>query len=259
MYFGDFAPNVRPIAARRARLQLAQGDLDRGAPGRAARPGRRRRALLPARVRAHHPGDGAAGPAPGRARHQRPRTWRDGCSSGCWPQRRQAAGWQRASRSSCSWRWPARPKATGHGPRTSRSRPGPGGAEGHLRVFLDAGPALSALLHSTSRRGLAGRNIARAVLAVRGDQETRSPTPPRQRQPSAHGTASRRPLSERELDVLRLLDSDLGGPDIARELSVSVNTVRTHTRTSTPSSASPAGAKPCAKPHAWVCCATASR
>ncbi len=38
------------------------------------------------------------------------------------------------------------------------------------------------------------------------------------------------PLSERELDVLRLLASDLSGPAIARELSVSVNTVRTHTR-----------------------------
>ena len=38
------------------------------------------------------------------------------------------------------------------------------------------------------------------------------------------------PLSERELDVLRLLGSDLGGPDIARELSVSLNTLRTHTR-----------------------------
>ncbi len=38
------------------------------------------------------------------------------------------------------------------------------------------------------------------------------------------------PLSERELDVLRMLESDLDGPGIARELSVSVNTVRTHTR-----------------------------
>jgi LuxR family transcriptional regulator, maltose regulon positive regulatory protein len=37
-------------------------------------------------------------------------------------------------------------------------------------------------------------------------------------------------LSERELDVLRLLGSDLDGPDIARELSVSLNTLRTHTR-----------------------------
>jgi LuxR family maltose regulon positive regulatory protein len=38
------------------------------------------------------------------------------------------------------------------------------------------------------------------------------------------------PLSERELVVLRLLASDLDGPAIARELTVSLNTLRTHTR-----------------------------
>ncbi len=38
------------------------------------------------------------------------------------------------------------------------------------------------------------------------------------------------PLSERELDVLRLLRSDLDGPTIARELTVSLNTLRTHTK-----------------------------
>jgi LuxR family maltose regulon positive regulatory protein len=38
------------------------------------------------------------------------------------------------------------------------------------------------------------------------------------------------PLSERELDVLRLLRTDLSGPDIARELTVSLNTLRTHTK-----------------------------
>ncbi|MET0865258.1 MAG: LuxR C-terminal-related transcriptional regulator, partial [Nakamurella sp.] len=38
------------------------------------------------------------------------------------------------------------------------------------------------------------------------------------------------PLSERELDVLRLLTTDLDGPGIARRLFVSVNTVRTHTK-----------------------------
>lgn len=38
------------------------------------------------------------------------------------------------------------------------------------------------------------------------------------------------PLSERELEVMRLLGSDLDGPSIARALSVSLSTVRTHTQ-----------------------------
>jgi ATP/maltotriose-dependent transcriptional regulator MalT len=44
------------------------------------------------------------------------------------------------------------------------------------------------------------------------------------------GQALIEPLSERELDVLRLLGSELDGPAIARELMVSLNTVRTHTK-----------------------------
>jgi DNA-binding NarL/FixJ family response regulator len=38
------------------------------------------------------------------------------------------------------------------------------------------------------------------------------------------------PLSDRELEVLRLLAGDLAGPDIARELFISLNTLRTHTK-----------------------------
>ena len=38
------------------------------------------------------------------------------------------------------------------------------------------------------------------------------------------------PLSEREVEVLRLLATTLSGPDIARQLFMSVNTFRTHTR-----------------------------
>ena len=38
------------------------------------------------------------------------------------------------------------------------------------------------------------------------------------------------PLSERELEVLRRLDSDLTGPELARQLFVSLNTLRTHTK-----------------------------
>jgi LuxR family maltose regulon positive regulatory protein len=38
------------------------------------------------------------------------------------------------------------------------------------------------------------------------------------------------PLSARELEVLRLLRSELSGPEIAKQLIVSLNTLRTHTK-----------------------------
>ena len=44
------------------------------------------------------------------------------------------------------------------------------------------------------------------------------------------GPASSSRLSDRELDVLRLLSVDLDGPAIARHLVVSLNTVRSHTK-----------------------------
>jgi LuxR family maltose regulon positive regulatory protein len=40
----------------------------------------------------------------------------------------------------------------------------------------------------------------------------------------------RRPLTERELDVLRLFKTELSGPEIARELVIGLSTVRTHTK-----------------------------
>ncbi|GAB3825840.1 LuxR C-terminal-related transcriptional regulator [Kribbella italica] len=55
--------------------------------------------------------------------------------------------------------------------------------------------------------------------------------------PSAHQLLEKRPpavqedgLSEREVEVLRLLATELSGPEIARHLFVSVNTLRTHTK-----------------------------
>ena len=54
---------------------------------------------------------------------------------------------------------------------------------------------------------------------------TRTPTPT-----SDAAVAVAEPLTERETTVLRMLGTDLDGPQIARELVVSVNTVRTHTK-----------------------------
>jgi ATP/maltotriose-dependent transcriptional regulator MalT len=43
-------------------------------------------------------------------------------------------------------------------------------------------------------------------------------------------SALQEPLSVRELDVLRLLVTDLSGPEISAQLFISINTFRTHTK-----------------------------
>ncbi len=96
--------------------------------------------------------------------------------------------------------------------------------EGYVRTFVDEGPPMAALLEAAAKRGVVP-DYARRLLTAFGKSDDRTPgdrTPGKQ--------ALIEPLSERELDVLRLLATDLGGPDIARELVVSLNTVRTHTK-----------------------------
>jgi len=92
-------------------------------------------------------------------------------------------------------------------------------AEGYVRVFADEGPPMAALLRlAAGHRDVSG--YLRLLLAATASPAARAPGDQRLIEP----------LSERELEVLRLLDSELDGPDIARELSVSLATVRTHTR-----------------------------
>ncbi|MGH9230167.1 MAG: LuxR C-terminal-related transcriptional regulator [Acidimicrobiales bacterium] len=89
--------------------------------------------------------------------------------------------------------------------------------EGFARIFLDAGPPMNALLKAAVSHGSTA-DEASALLAADGP-------PPG---PAQQGLVDE--LSSRELDVLRLLRSDLSGPEIAAELVVSLNTVRTHTK-----------------------------
>jgi LuxR family maltose regulon positive regulatory protein len=91
--------------------------------------------------------------------------------------------------------------------------------EGYVRVFIDEGPPIASLLQAAAKQGIA-RNYVRRLLAAVTETGHESPV----------NQALIEPLSERELDVLRLLGTDLDGPDIACELTVSLNTVRTHTK-----------------------------
>jgi LuxR family transcriptional regulator, maltose regulon positive regulatory protein len=90
--------------------------------------------------------------------------------------------------------------------------------EGYVRMFVGEGPPMASLLRAAAKQGIAPSYVRRLLAAVNRSEDR----PVQQRLIE--------PLSERELDVLRLLGSDLDGPDIARELTVSLNTMRTHTR-----------------------------
>jgi LuxR family maltose regulon positive regulatory protein len=91
--------------------------------------------------------------------------------------------------------------------------------EGYVRMFADEGAPMAGLLKVATQQPGAS-NYLRQLLAA--TVKAAAPAPTRQ--------SLIEPLSERELDVLRLLESELGGPDIARELTLSLATVRTHTR-----------------------------
>ena len=94
---------------------------------------------------------------------------------------------------------------------------------GYARLFLDEGAPMVELLRDGEHQGVAGDHAGRLlILSTAGDGEA-----PDSGQPPASLTD---PLSERELQVLRLLDSELSGPQIARVLFVSHNTLRTHTK-----------------------------
>jgi len=97
---------------------------------------------------------------------------------------------------------------------------------GYNRLFLDEGPVLRELLRTIAGRPDAlGRDEA-ATLLQQADAVPPLPGGGLSRPPARAQEA----LSRREVEVLRLLATDLTGPEIAARLFMSVNTFRTHTR-----------------------------
>jgi len=98
--------------------------------------------------------------------------------------------------------------------------------EGYVRIFVDEGPPMAVLLQEAAKHGNrawgAGNapNSVRQLLTALGCASDRTPVK----------QVLIEPLSERELEVLRLLGTSLNGPEMARELVVSLNTMRTHTK-----------------------------
>ncbi|MHA7180403.1 LuxR C-terminal-related transcriptional regulator [Arthrobacter sp. MDB2-24] len=90
--------------------------------------------------------------------------------------------------------------------------------EGGFRLFVDEGAPMLALLRAAAGAGISPGYVRRLSQALRDTDPALAPEHPAEA------------LSDRELHVLRLLATGLSGPEIARELYVSLNTMRTHTK-----------------------------
>jgi LuxR family maltose regulon positive regulatory protein len=98
--------------------------------------------------------------------------------------------------------------------------------EGYVRTFVDKGQAMADLL---SQVDVLPAYVARLLAAFQGPEAATA-------QDAAPGKAVAQPagliepLSDRELELLRLIAAGLTNQDIAEALTISVNTVKTHAR-----------------------------
>jgi LuxR family maltose regulon positive regulatory protein len=106
--------------------------------------------------------------------------------------------------------------------------------EGFVRAFVDRGAPMAALLvkiltaqqigRQTASRSRTSDYVRRLLDAFDRGQETK----PEEALPPPSTPALVEPLSKREVEVLRLLATDLTSTEMAQELVLSVHTVRSH-------------------------------
>jgi LuxR family transcriptional regulator, maltose regulon positive regulatory protein len=97
--------------------------------------------------------------------------------------------------------------------------------EGYVRTFVDEGEPMATLLGQVWRHGVSPHYVGALLAAFRAGLPATSAGP--QTTP-AHLLYEA--LTERELEVLHLIDAGLSNREIASRLYVSLNTVRTHTK-----------------------------
>ena len=98
-------------------------------------------------------------------------------------------------------------------------------SEGYLRLFLELGQDVADLLQKTQVEGKHGEYVSKLLAAFNGQQV--GVKGDAVKLPSQGGLIE--PLTERELEVLRLMCEGHSNQDIADTMIVSVNTVKKHT------------------------------
>jgi ATP/maltotriose-dependent transcriptional regulator MalT len=99
--------------------------------------------------------------------------------------------------------------------------------EGYVQLFVSEGHPMAELLKRLKDARYSAE-YGHKLLAAIGKQPDFQSSAQNTPHPSLRPIVE--PLSGRELEVLRLLRTELSGPEIARELVVSLNTLRTHNK-----------------------------
>ncbi|TFH31598.1 MAG: helix-turn-helix transcriptional regulator, partial [Anaerolineales bacterium] len=115
--------------------------------------------------------------------------------------------------------------------------------EDYVRMFVDEGPSMAQLLLEAASLGIMPDYTGKLIAAFEvekwksEDKPDLPPAPPEGHLQSPRPTGERgdgepltEPLSQRELEVIRMFKTELSGPEIARELVIALSTVRTHTK-----------------------------
>jgi LuxR family maltose regulon positive regulatory protein len=100
--------------------------------------------------------------------------------------------------------------------------------EGYVRMFVDEGLPMAQLLREVAAHGIMPDYTGKLLAAFEAEQQKRVAEPPFPTTPASQPLIES--LSQRELEVLRLFKTELSGPEIAHELVIGLSTLRTHTK-----------------------------
>ncbi|MEI7847525.1 MAG: LuxR C-terminal-related transcriptional regulator [Chloroflexota bacterium] len=100
--------------------------------------------------------------------------------------------------------------------------------EGYMRMFLDEGLPMAQLLREAAARRILPGYTGKLLAGFEAERQISAGEAPLRITPALQPMIE--PLSQRELEILRLFKTELSGPEIARELVIALSTVRTHTK-----------------------------